>query len=300
MTAPGRGTRHAPDRPRGRGRVVEPSDLVQLARSRDVDVLQPKTTKDESFYETLRGLEPEVVLVASFGEILRDPVLEAAPHGAINVHASLLPRHRGASPIQAAIAQGDETTGVTIQRIVRALDEGDILLAKETPIGARETSGQLLQRLADLGAEAAVEALDQLADGTAVFTPQDHEQATYARKIPKERGLIDWSRSSIEIDRHVRAMSPWPGARSSHPAARGKTRELVVLEVSPFHLENAADLEAGGVLEAGSVVEAGRDFVVATSDGYLRLERLKPAGKPEMTGEAYLRGTRLEQGTLLG
>ena len=281
-----------PDRPRGRGRVVEPSALVQLANARGVRVEQPATTKSEEFVALLAELAPEVLVVASFGEILRTPVLQAAPHGCLNVHASLLPRHRGASPIQAAIAAGDVVTGVSVQRIVPALDEGDVLLALETPIDPHETAADLLERLAELGGEAIVRALDLLQRGDATFTPQDPAHATYARKLDKAAGTIDWGRTRAELDRHVRAMTPWPGAQTSYEV-RGATRELIVLALEPCTDVDCVDAAPG------SLVEAGGRFVVQAGDGPLEIVSVKPAGKPAMTGEAFMRGARLEPGTRL-
>ena len=290
-----------PDRPRGRGRSVEPSELVVAAREANVDVVQPTTTKTDEFTEVLASFEPEVILVASYGEILRDNVLNGAPHGCLNVHGSILPRHRGAAPIQKAILDGDPTTGVSIQRIVPALDEGDVLLSREIEIGPRETSGELFERLADLGAEAAVAALDLLESGDAIFTPQDHDQATYAKKLKKTDGRVSWKASCAEIDRLVRAMTPWPGARTSYVEKKGH-KELVLLEVRAVELESlspaAQMLASTGA--AGTILETKGGFFVLAGDGPLEIVRLKPAGKQAMEGEAYLRGARLEPGGRLG
>jgi len=276
-----------PDKPRGRGMKVERSPLVERAQAEQLAILQPATTKDAAFVAALGNLAPDVLLVASYGEILRQELLSLAPQGALNVHASLLPRWRGASPIQAALLAGDTETGVSIQRMVLALDEGDVLLARRTPIAARENAGELLQRLAQLGGEAAVEALDQLAAGTARFTPQDPAQATYARKIPKERGRIDWSRSAVEIDRHVRAFTPWPGARTTLDG-----QDVVLLRVRPV---------AGRHDAAPGTLFAERDTLqVATVDGLLAIERLKTSGKGELDAAAWLRGARLAAGARFG
>ncbi len=273
-----------PDKPSGRGRKVEESPIVTLARDRDVHVLQPATTRDPEFVQTLRALAPEVVVVASWGEILRREMLELAPHGALNVHASLLPRHRGASPIQAAILAGDEQTGVTVQRIVAKLDEGDVLVRLETPIGEHETAGELLARLAEFGGTAIVGGLDEIEHGTAEFRPQDPSRATYAGKFEKDAGWIDWTKPSVELERHVRAMTPWPGAR----AKLSDGREVVVLEVLP-----AAG--SPGPAPGTVVVVSDMPFVV-TGQGLVELKRLKPAGKGAMDGSAWLRGAHLEPG----
>lgn len=277
-----------PDRPRGRGRTTQPSSLVEAARRASIDVIQPTSTRDPDFIDELRRLAPDVLLVASYGEILKSELLELASHGALNVHASLLPRHRGASPIQAAILAGDRETGVTIQRMVLALDEGDVLVAEKLAIGADETAGELLQHLARLGGEAAVKALDLIERGDARFVPQDARLATYAKKLPKEAGWIDWSQRSDEILRFVRAMTPWPGARTTAPGGS----ELVVLK---------ARASAAGAADApGMLLDEPGSLCVSTGAGALVLERVKPAGKAEMDGGAWLRGVRLAPGARLG
>jgi len=283
-----------PDRPRGRGRGVPASPLAELARERGVRTLRPKTTKDPAFVRELAGLEPEVLAVASYGEILRRDVLDLAPHGALNVHASLLPRWRGASPIQHAILAGDEETGVSVQRMVLALDEGDVLLAERTPIGSEESAGELLERLAELGGGALVRALDALQEGRARFLPQDSGGVTYAPKLKKEDGLVDWSRSAEELARFVRAMTPWPGARARCPDGR----ELVLLRARP--VSGSPGVAAGRAPAGTAIVAAGGAFLVATGRGALELQEVKPAGRAAMTGAAFLRGARLAPGERLG
>ena len=275
-----------PDRPQGRGRKLVRSELVALAEEAGVALLQPRNTKQPGFVDQLRALQPDVLLVASFGEILRTEMLELAPHGALNVHASLLPRWRGASPIQRAILAGDEQTGVSVQRMVLALDEGDVLLSRRTAIGAEETAGQLLERLAQLGGEAAVEALDLLEAGGATFTPQQDSLATFAPKLEKDDGLLVIERPAAELARIVRATNPWPGARLRLVDGR----ELVVLEARA----------SGSALEAapGSLLDL-RSARVATGAGGLELVRVKPPGKGEMDGSAFLRGLRCEPGQAL-
>ncbi len=276
----------APDKPRGRGREVEPSELVLAAREQGIEVLQPADPHEPKVLERLRALAPDVLVVASYGVIMKPMLIDLAPHGSLNVHASLLPRWRGASPIQAAIAAGDERTGVSIQRIVPALDEGDVLHARERAIGAEETAGELLAALAELGGEAIVEALELLSSGRARFEPQDPSRASYARKLKKERGTIDWTRPARELARHVRAMNPWPGARTLD--ARG--RELTVLVAREVAVHGSP----------GVVLEAGARFVVACGENALELVQLTPAGKRPMSGAEYLRGARTNVGEQLG
>ncbi len=279
-----------PDRPRGRGRGVSRSELAILADEAGLPVLQPASTKDADFVAALAALGADALMVASYGEILRTDILELCPHGALNVHGSLLPRWRGASPIQRAVAAGDEETGVSIQRMVLALDAGDVLLARPTRIGPDETSADLFERLAALGAQAAVEALDQIESGAAEYTPQDASLITLAPKLTKEDGRIDFSLPPAAVSRHVRAMTTWPGARTRLPDGR----DLVVLEAAPVEVApRVPDAEPGTLL-------AGRGLVVQAEGGAVRLRRLKPAGKGAMDDEAFLNGARLEPGQRLG
>lgn len=272
-----------PERPRGRGRRVESSPLVDLARERGIPVLEPASARDEAFRAELASFEPELLLVASYGQILDQALLDLAPRGAFNVHASLLPRHRGASPIQAAIRAGDERTGVSVQRMVLALDQGDVLLALDTPIGERESAGELLQRLAKLGGEAAVQALDLIERGAARFVPQDPTRATYAPRLRKEDGRIDWRLGARELERHVRAMTPWPGALAKLAAGP----ELVVVEALAH-----PELELASALP-GELLAAQQRLLVATGAGALEILRLTPAGKRSLSAAEWLRGARL-------
>lgn len=275
-----------PDRPRGRGRSVVRSELALMADAAGVPVIQPSTTKDPEFLQSLAAFAPDVLAVASYGEILRTDVLELAPHGALNVHGSLLPRWRGASPIQAAILAGDLETGVSIQRMVLALDAGDVLLERRTPIGTQETSGELFERLAESGASALIDALDALADGTAKFQPQDTDAITVCRKLKKQDGALDWSEPAEALARRVRAMTPWPGARTSLPDGRA----LVVLEA---RVHSDASGTPGTLLE-------GSGLLIATGDGALELLKVKPAGKGAMDAAAFQNGAKLQIGALFG
>lgn len=275
-----------PDRPRGRGRTVEASPLVELARAAGLEVLQPADPHASEVLERLRALAPRVLFVASYGVILKPALLELAPLGALNAHASLLPRHRGASPIQAALLAGDDETGVSIQRIVAELDAGDVLLERRIAIAPQATANELFANLAELAGEAAVAALDALETGTVRFTPQNPARVTHARKLRKEHGRMDWSRPASELERFVRAMTPWPGARTLAPDGR----ELALLSVR--------ELEGSGA--AATVLEAGPRLVIGCGEGRLELLELAPAGKRAMPAADWLRGVRLAVGDRLG
>ena len=199
-----------PDRRAGRGRQTQPGPVKQLALNHGLPVEQPPSLKDAQAQETLAGYAPEVMVVAAYGLLLPQKVLDIPEHGCLNVHASLLPRWRGAAPIQWALANGDAETGITIMQMDAGLDTGDMLLRHRTPIHPDDTGGSLHDRLARMGGRAITEALAELEAGTLTPTPQDASQATYARKLDKEEGRIDWNQSADAIERRIRAFNPWP------------------------------------------------------------------------------------------
>ena len=274
-----------PDRRAGRGRALQRNPVAAAAEARGCPILQPEGMRAPESVAWLRDQAPEVLAVASYGELLRTEVLELAPFGALNVHGSLLPRWRGASPVQAALLAGDAETGISIQQMVLELDAGDVLLERTTPIGDEETAGELAARLAVLGGEALVAALDAVEAGTARPTPQDTARVTQCRKVPKEAGRMDFASTAEELGRLVRAMSPWPGASTTLPDGR----RLQVLRLEP----------CAGEGEPGAVVE-GPGLCVACRRGAVRLAEVKPAGKGAMEDAAFLRGTPLSPGTRLG
>jgi methionyl-tRNA formyltransferase len=283
-----------PDKPRGRGMTVRENAVTLAARTRNIAVLQPERARGPEFVESLRRLDVDVAVVASFGQILKQDVLELPRHGCLNVHASLLPRHRGASPIQAAILAGDTETGVSVQRMVLALDEGDVLVERRTPIGAHENAGDLLSRLAVLGGEAAVSALDQIGRGIAHYTPQAPERATYAPKIVKDAGIVDWSKSAQEIERLVRAFTPWPGARTTYAGV-----DITLLDVrvgGQRQLDDTLTTDTPGTI----VRKWPSEMLVACGQGTIEIRALRPAGKNRMDAGAWVNGARVEVGARFG
>ena len=277
-----------PDRPAGRGRRLAASPVKRRAAELGVPVEQPQSLKDPASREQLASYRPELMVVVAYGLILPQQVLDVPALGCINIHASILPRWRGAAPIQRAILAGDGETGVTIMKMDAGLDTGPVLLERRTPIGERETAGELHDRLATLGGEAVVAAIEAWNSGRIAPVPQPLEGATYAAKIRKEEALIDWSRSAEEIDRQVRAFNPWPVAET-----RWLDRQLRVWMARPV----------GGGREGppGEVIEVSRDGVlVATGQGALSLERLQlPGGRvlpiAEFLKAQDLAGARLGQ-----
>ncbi|MFT5291692.1 MAG: methionyl-tRNA formyltransferase [Planctomycetota bacterium] len=283
-----------PPRPRGRGRTVQPSAVSELAHAAGVEVWEPDTVKDGAFLERLKAWGADCFLVVSYGELLRQEFLDLPRLRCLNVHPSLLPRWRGATPIPAAIRAGDAITGTTIQEVVLALDAGDVLVQRELPIEPGETSGELAVRLAELSGEASVEALEALASGKAEFTPQDPDRVTLCRKMQKEDGAMNWSLSAVELERHVRSFNPWPLASTLLPAEDGT-------EPKKFNVLRATTSEhACGAVQPGTVLEAKKVLVVATGDGALQLDEVQVQGKKALPTTAYLAGARLVVGDRFG
>jgi methionyl-tRNA formyltransferase len=265
-----------PDRPAGRGQSVASSPVKQRALELGLPIEQPATLRTFEAVERLRGFDADLMVVAAYGLILPRDVLEAPRLGCWNIHASVLPRWRGAAPIQRAIIAGDIETGITIMQMDAGLDTGPMLLVKKLEIGERETAGELHDRLAPLGAQALIEALDERQAGRLVPRPQPAEGSSYAPKIRKDESLIDWSSPAVAIDRQVRAFNPWPVAET-----RWEGRQLRVWSAEPAV---QADVAA-----PGQVIEASdARLVVATGDGALRLTRVQLAGRRAVTAAEFL------------
>jgi methionyl-tRNA formyltransferase len=279
-----------PDRPAGRGQTVRASAVKRFALERGLPVEQPEKLRDPAVVERLRALAPEAIVVAAYGKILPKSILDLPPRGAINVHGSLLPKYRGAAPIQRALLAGETVTGITIMQMNERMDAGDILLQREVPIRPDDTGGSLQERMAVVGAEALVETLGRLLRGEIQPIPQRDEEATLAPMIRKEQGEIDWRRSADEIERAVRAFQPWPGAYTLH---RGK-----LLKIQRAAVGDAA-VSAGG--EPGTIVRASADAIeIATGDGLLRILDLQPEGRRRMAAREALAGHLVRDGERLG
>lgn len=273
-----------PDRV-GRGHHHHPHPMKAAALERGVPVFQPENVNAPESLERLHAFGADLFVVAAYGQILSPELLTIPPLGAVNVHASLLPKYRGAAPVQYAILRGETETGVTLFRIEPRLDAGPLLGVVRTPIGERETSGDLERRLAALAAPLTREVIDGLAAGTLRPLPQDPALVTRAPKLKKEQGRIDWSRSAAEIDRHVRAMQPWPMPSTFLHAPGRPPLRLLVLEVDPQAVPAPADLAPGAV-----VPSTPHQLFVRCADGAVEVRRLQPAGKRSMSAEEFLRG----------
>ncbi len=274
-----------PDKPQGRKQILTAPPVKTLALEHDIPVFQPNTLKNEDEQARLRELAPEVIIVVAYGKLLPKAVLDIPPRGCINVHGSLLPRWRGAAPIQWAVIAGDEMAGVTTMQMAEGLDTGDMLLTYETKVGEKETAGELFDRLAQSGAELLTQTLVKLDEITP--RPQDDAQSCYAHMLDKQMAVIDWSKSAHEIDCLIRGLNPWPIALTTLSGERLKV----------FAAEKAA-----GNGEPGTVLEADpkKGLTVACGEGALKLIEIQLVGGKRMKATDFLRGHAIEVGTKLG
>ncbi len=277
-----------PDRPRGRSRSrLDPSPVKIVALEEGIPVLQPERARGPEFLAALRACTPEISVVVAYGQILPADVIDAPPRGTLNIHASLLPAYRGAAPIQAAILDGCTTTGVTIMRMQPALDTGPSILQLRVPIAPDETAGELQLRLAELGAEALIEALTLIALGRATETPQDDTQATWAPKIGREQAELAFAAPGDRVARLIRAYDPKPGAWTT----------LGGLEVRCF----GARVVGGRAGAPGEVLEASDDgLLVACGEGSVRIAEVHPAGKKRLAAAEWVRGRGVQVGDRFG
>jgi methionyl-tRNA formyltransferase len=276
-----------PPRPRGRGQAVKPSPVQAFAGSLGLPVRTPASMRDPAEVEAFQALDLDAAVVVAYGQILTRPVLEAPRLGCFNLHASLLPRWRGAAPIQRAIMAGDEVTGVQVMRMTEGLDEGPVLLSETVRIGPLDTAGSLHDRLSAVGAHLAPRALASIERGSAVETPQPQEGVTYARKITTAEARIDWSRTAHEVDRHIRGLSPFPGAWFEAPSDKGPVRVKALLSRS-----EDADGAPGTLLDDG--------LLMACGEGAVRLLQVQREGRGAQDAETFLRGFPLPPGARLG
>jgi methionyl-tRNA formyltransferase len=279
-----------PDQPSGRGMTLHAPPVKVLAESHHIPVFQPSKLRAPEVLTRLQEWQPDLIIVVAYGKMLPNTILEFPPHGCMNVHASLLPKYRGAAPIQWAIAQGERETGVTIMRISERMDAGDILLQRTLPIEKSDTGGSLHDKLSHLGAEALKEALQLFKQGQLSARQQNESEVTYAPIIKKEDGRIDWTQEALVIERRIRAFNPWPSAYST---IQGK-----LLKIFKAHPETEAphtSVPPGTVTEVSSV-----HLLVATGGGQLAVEEVQLEGKKRMSIEEFLRGHAIQRGAVLG
>lgn len=276
-----------PDKPKGRGKAMQYPPVKEAALEHGIEVYQPRRVREPECIEYLRKYEADIIVVVAFGQILPKEILEMPKYGCVNVHASLLPKYRGAAPIQWAVINGERVTGVTTMRMDEGLDTGDMILKEEVTLAEDETGGSLFERLAKTGAELCVRTLKAIEEGTATYTPQNHEESTHTTMIQKQLGEIDWSKSAQELEQLVRGLNPWP---SAYTHLNGKTLKIWKTSV----LESETGKEPG-------TVEVGKNTIaVQTGKGMLQLEEIQLEGKKRMPTDAFLRGVSLETGEKLG
>lgn len=283
------------DKPVGRGYNLAPSPLKVKAIELGIPVLQYAKVSREGL-DDIRALQPDIIVTAAFGQILSDTFLAIPKFAVLNVHASLLPKYRGSSPIQWSIINGDEKTGITIMKTVKAVDAGDVLLEKETEIGKKETAGELFDRLAILGGEAIVEAISLVECGKATFTPQDESKVTHCSMINKGDGLVDFSKSAKEIDCFVRGMTPWPSAYTHIGEKTLKIFDVEKVELSDLQKSNEQFENA----KFGEVVLADKNhgLIVKVADGFIRLHVIQLEGSKRMDDTQFLLGRKIDVGTI--
>jgi len=273
-----------PDRPSGRGQKVTASPVKAAAEAHGALVLQPTKLADPQWLQDVAALRADIAVVAAYGRLLPQVLLDLPALGFINVHASLLPRWRGAAPVHRAVIAGDQVTGITIMRVVQELDAGPMLAAASTPIGPTDTSETLDARLATVGAELLIETLTRMAAGPIVEVPQDESQVTYAPKLERHESRVDWARNAVEIDRQIRGLQPWP-------LAAGVVAGRRVAFLRSTVTDDAAPASPGTVVEAGA---AG--LVVACSHGAVRITEVLPEGRRAMSAAAFLNGVSVPTG----
>ncbi|WP_432224709.1 methionyl-tRNA formyltransferase [Enterobacter wuhouensis] len=269
-----------PDRPAGRGKKLMPSPVKVLAEAHGIAVFQPSSLRPQENQQLVADLNADVMVVVAYGLILPKAVLDMPRLGCVNVHGSLLPRWRGAAPIQRSLWAGDVETGVTIMKMDVGLDTGDMLYKLSCPITADDTSATLYDKLADLGPQGLIETLQQLADNTAKPEVQDEAQVTYAEKLSKEEAQIDWSLPAAQLERNIRAFNPWP-------------MSWMMIDEQPVKVWKASVIDCPVTAEPGTIIEANKQGIqVATSEGILNLESLQPAGKKAMSAQDLLNSRR--------
>lgn len=281
-----------PDRPVGRHQEIVATPIKQVAMRHGVPVFQPEKIREQSAVAQIRDLKPDLIVVMAYGQILPQAILDVPAVACLNLHASLLPCHRGASPIQAAIEAGDRETGITVMHLSAGLDEGDIMLKKTIPVRRRETGGSLHHRLAALAPAALGEALAMIGQGNLPRIPQEASLATYAPRLTRANGRIDWSAGAVEIERKIRAMNPWPGAYTTLPAEDGGSRKFKIFSAIVCRKSSGPH---GEVLSADH-----RGLLIGCGNGSLLLREVQIEGKRRMTVRELLQGHAVAVGTLTG
>ena len=276
-----------PDKPKGRGKAVQLTPVKEKAMEYEIPVYQPVKARDPEFVELLKGMNPDVIVVVAFGQLLPKAILDIPKYGCVNVHASLLPKYRGAAPIQWAVIDGEEVSGVTTMLMDEGLDTGDMLEKAEIVLDEKETGGSLFDKLSALGGELILSTLEKMENGTITRTPQGETTTSYAKMLKKTMGEIDWSMEAVKIERLIRGLNPWPSAYTS---LKGKTVKIW-----------SADVVAGNTTGNPGCVTVSKDkLLVECGEGFLSITELQLEGKKRMETAAFLRGFTVEDQTVFG
>lgn len=277
-----------PDKPKGRGHAMQYTPVKEYAVEKGIEVFQPVKIREQEAVEKLRSYQADIMVVVAFGQIVSKEILDMCPYGCINVHASLLPKYRGAAPIQRVIIEGEKESGVTIQQMNEGIDTGDMISKVIVPIDEKETGGTYHDKLAEAGATLCIATLKDIVAGRITKTPQKEEDSCYAKKLQKELGNIDFTKSAEEIERLIRGLNPWP---SAYTTLHGKTLKVWAAEVEEKDYEG----------EVGTIVaKLKKSLVVKTGKGALAITELQLAGKKRMTTESFLLGYEVQTGEKLG
>lgn len=278
-----------PDKPKGRSKKLIPSEVKVMAEKYDIPVYQPVKLREAENVEKIKEIDPEIIVVAAYGQILPLSILEIPEFGCVNIHASLLPKYRGAAPIERCIIDGEEKTGVTTMYMAEGLDTGDMIESVETPITAEDTGLSLTERLSDMGAELIISTMKKLEAGTATRTPQDDSKSNYAKMLDKAMGKLDFTKPAAELERLIRGLIPWPCAYTSIEGKSAKIIKACVVE------NKEEDAKPGQIIEV-----AKKYFVIACGKDALKILRITPEGKKEMDTVAFLNGNHIEKGIICG
>lgn len=278
-----------PDKPKGRGKALQMTPVKEAALAAGIPVYQPERIRDGEWISLLEEMAPDVIVVVAFGQIIPKAILELPKYGCINVHASLLPKYRGAAPIQWAVVDGEKESGVTTMRMDAGLDTGDMILKETVVLDPKETGGSLFDKLSETGAKLLIRTLEALEDGTAVFEKQPKESPTpYASMLTKKQGEIDWTKDAAQIECLIRGLNPWPSAYTKY---RGKTLKIWA----------ARTAEQETQAEPGTAVKVSKtELLIQTGNGWLALEEVQPEGKKRMAIDAFLRGYPVDEGECFG
>ena len=283
-----------PDKPKGRGKSMQYTPVKELALEHQIPVYQPAKIREPQVIEELKQLKPDVIVVVAFGQILPEAVLQIPPYGCVNVHASLLPKYRGAAPIQWAILDGEQESGVTTMYMAKGLDTGDMIEQTVVPIAPKETGGSYHDKLAAAGAELCLSTLHKMENETAERIPQDDEQSCYAHMLNKSMGNLDFHKSAVELERFIRGLNPWPSAYSK---INGKNIKIYEADIVAEETLSDSDKQE----EAGTVLAVDKQtFLVRCGDGALKIRSLQLEGKKRMDTAAFLLGYKIEAGMKLG